>query len=209
MVDVKICGIKDQDILRAAVRAGADYVGFMLVPQSPRAVTLAQTDGLLAQAGLAAGVAVVADPDDALVDAIKFTGFPIIQLHGSESPERVRLIKEGTGAEIWKAVSVRERADLAACAAYTSADKLLIDAKPQDGETMGGGHGVPFDWSILNGWKAPKPWFLAGGLTVDNVADAIAATGATAVDVSSGVERERGVKDAALIEQFITEAKAA
>ena len=209
MTKIKICGLKDHAMLRAASEAGADYLGLMFVPESPRAVSIGQADMLLPATGLATGVAVVADADDHLIDAIRFTGFPIIQLHGNETPERAREIKDRTGMEVWKAIGVREKADLAICAAYDAANHLLIDAKAPEGEKMAGGHGTAFDWSILKDWEAPKPWLLAGGLTPDNVRDAISATGAPGVDVSSGVEGERGVKDVAKIEAFIKAVKAA
>jgi len=209
MTLVKICGLSEPETLRAAARAGADYVGFVFVEKSPRAVTIGQADLLLSETGMSQGVALTSDAGDGLIDAIRFTGFPVIQLHGSETPQRVREVKARTGAEIWKAIGVSDAADLALCASYDAADRFLIDAKPPEGADRTGGHGALFDWSILKDWAAPKPWMLAGGLTPDNVADAIAATGAPGVDVSTGVERERGVKDAALIEQFISAAKGA
>ncbi len=195
--------------MRAAAGAGADWVGFVFVPESPRAVTIGKADLLLAEAGFAQGAALVADADNELIDAIRFTGFPIIQLHGNETPERVAEIKARSDCKIWKAIGVSSCEDLQQADAYTTADRLLIDAKPPDGAGLAGGHGAIFDWSILDGWKAPKPWILAGGLTPDNVAQAIRVTGARAVDVSSGVERVRGVKDEGLIEAFIQAAKEA
>ena len=180
----------------------------MLVPNSPREVTIRQADILLSMTNLASGVAVTADATNDVLDAIRFTGFPIIQLHGSESPQRVSEIKDRTGLEVWKAIGVRDKADLSLCDAYEDADRLLIDAKAPEGEKMAGGHGAAFDWSILKNWEAPKPWFLAGGLNSENVRDAISATGAPGVDVSSGVERERGVKDSGMIEAFVKAVKA-
>jgi len=209
MTFVKICGLSEPETLRAAARASADWIGFMFVEQSPRAVTPAAAASLLFGIGGAQPVAVVSDAGDALISAITDLQFPIIQLHGSETPERVSELKAQTGAEIWKAISIRDKDDLAAASDFKVADGLLIDAKAPEGSDITGGHGHSFDWAILKDWQAPKPWLLAGGLTPDNVQEAIGATGATAVDVSSGVERARGVKDAALIEAFIKAAKVA
>lgn len=208
MTEVKICGLKDQLMLEAAIEAGADYVGFMFVSESPRAITVEQAGILLSRTDTATGVAVVSDANDDLIDAIRITGFPVIQLHGSETPERVREIKHRTGKQVWKAIGVRTRDDLKVCETFAAADLMLIDAKAPEGAAYAGGHGQSFDWSILKNWQAPKPWFLAGGLTPGNVAEAVAATGAPGVDVSSGVERARGVKDAELIKQFISATKA-
>lgn len=208
-VQVKICGIRTHDALHAAVSAGADWIGFNFVPASPRAVTIGEADLLLAETGFATGVALVADADNDLIDAIRFTGFPIIQLHGSETPERVAQIKARTDCKIWKAIGVSAHEDLHMAGAFDAADRLLIDARPPQGAAMKGGHGSAFDWSILDGWDAPKPWILAGGLTPSNIAQAIRVTSARAVDVSSGVERARGVKDGALVEAFIRAVKEA
>ena len=207
MTDVKICGIKTHDTLRVAVSAGVDWVGFVFVGTSPRAVTIGQADLLLSECGLAQGVALVSDADDALIDAIRFTGFPVIQLHGSETPDRVAEIKQRTGCEVWKAIGVSTADDLAMVGTYKAADRLLLDARPPEDADRTGGHGQSFDWSVLKDWTAPKPWILAGGLTPENVADAIRITGAEAVDVSSGVETAPGVKDIGLIEDFIRNAK--
>ena len=207
MTGVKICGLKEPETVRAAANAGADWIGFSLVPASPRAVTIGQADLLLSQTSLAQGVALVSDADDALIDAIRFTGFSILQLHGSETPKRVAEIKARTGAEIWKAIGVSRVDDLTIAAGYEAADRMLIDARPPEGASRTGGHGAAFDWSILENWKAPKPWILAGGLTPANVADAITETCASAVDVSSGVETSPGVKNIGLIDDFIRIAK--
>lgn len=209
MTKVKICGLSEPETLRAAVRAGADWIGFMFVENSPRAVTPAAAASLLLGIGNAVPVAVVSDASADLLDEISELQFPVIQLHGTETPEQVATLKNQTGAEIWKAIGVQTASDLTLCDRYAAADRLLIDAKAPDGADYAGGHGTSFDWSILKDWDAPKPWLLAGGLKPENVKDAIAATGATAVDVSSGVERARGLKDAALIEAFLQAAKVA
>lgn len=207
MTDVKICGIRTHEMLRVAAQAGADWVGFVFVPASPRVVTIGQADLLLAECGLAQGVALVADADDALIDAIRFTGFPVIQLHGAETPDRVSEIKQRTGCEVWKAIGISTPDDLVMAGTYKAADRLLIDARPPKDADRTGGHGQSFDWSVLETWTAPKPWMLAGGLAPDNVVEAIRVTGAKAVDVSSGVETSPGVKDTHLIEDFIRNAK--
>ena len=209
MAEVKICGLSEPETLRAAVEAGADWIGFVFFEKSPRNVTPDRAEALLPQIRGATAVALLADCQDKDIDAAIEAGVAVLQLHGSETPEQVAEIKRRTGAEVWKAVGVSSRADLVRAAAYKAADRLLIDAKPPDGADRTGGHGRVFDWSVLAGWDAPKPWLLAGGLTPGNVADAVRATNAPAVDVSSGVERAPGVKDAALIRAFIEAAKAA
>ena len=193
--------------MRFADRAGADWIGFVFVEASPRAVTTAAAASLLLQLRTSVPVALLADPDDALIEEVALLGISTLQLHGQETPERVAGIKSKTGLEIWKAIGVSAPDDLTRAGGYTAADRLLVDAKPPEGATRTGGHGAAFDWSILKGWTAPKPWILAGGLTPDNVAGAIRTTGADAVDVSSGVETVRGVKSPELISAFITAAR--
>lgn len=206
MTLVKICGLKDPDLVAFAAREGADWIGFMF-PASPRQVTLAAAETLLLSVGKAVPVAVLLDPPDAEVRAVAALGFPVLQMHGQETPERVAEIKATTGAEVWKVLGVREAGDLERAADYTAADRLLLDAKPPEGADRAGGHGTTFDWSLLRDWAAPKPWILAGGLTPQNVAAAIGQTAAPAVDVSSGVERVRGLKDRELVRAFIRAAK--
>ncbi len=207
MTKVKICGLTDPDLVRHAAQEGADWVGFVLVEASPRYVTGAAAANLLLQAGGATPVALLADPDDALVDCVASIGFPVLQLHGQETPHRVAGIKARTGAEIWKAVGVSEIGDLADTRKYEAADRFLIDAKPPEGANRAGGHGRAFDWTILRDWQPIRPWILAGGLTPDNVAEAIHLTCAPAVDVSSGVEGAPGRKDRAKVSAFIRIAK--
>lgn len=206
MTLVKICGLKDPDLVAFAAREGADWIGFMF-PASPRQVTLAAAETLLLSVGKAVPVAVLLDAPDAEVRAVAALGFPVLQLHGSETPERVAEIKAMTGAEVWKVLGVRAVEDLDRAADYAAADRLLLDAKPPEGADRAGGHGAAFDWTLLKGWAAPKPWILAGGLTPENVAAAIGQTAAPAVDVSSGVERIRGLKDRELVRGFIRAAK--
>jgi phosphoribosylanthranilate isomerase len=206
MTQVKICGLKDPDLVAFAAREGADWIGFMF-PVSPRQVTLAAAETLLLSVGKAVPVAVLLDPPDEEVRAVAALGFPVLQLHGQETPGRVVEIKAMTGAEVWKVLGVRTAGDLAQAGDYGAADRLLLDAKPPEGDAQKGGHGAAFDWGLLTGWTAPKPWILAGGLTPANVAEAVRQTGAPAVDVSSGVERIRGLKDRELVRAFIRAAK--
>ncbi|MEQ9436629.1 phosphoribosylanthranilate isomerase [Hyphomonas sp.] len=209
MTRVKICGLTDPDLVRFAASEGADWIGFNFAPGSPRRVTREAAASLLMQVGRARPVALLVDADDAEVDAVVAVGFPVLQLHGAETPERVAAIRKRTGVEVWKVLGVSARPDLDSAGEYTAADLLLIDAKPPEGATRAGGHGQVFDWTILDGWQPPRPWMLAGGLTPDNVAAAIAATGAPAVDVASGVERVRGLKDRELVRAFLRAAKEA
>lgn len=207
MAKVKICGLNDPDSVRRAAEAGADWIGFVFFDRSPRAVTPEAVETLLLSIGNATPVALLVDPDDGLIDRVIRLGIRTLQLHGHEAPERVAEIKARTGAQVWKAAGVSSRADLDALSAYEAADRLLADAKPPKDADRMGGHGRSFDWSVLEGWKPLKPWILAGGLTPYNVTGAIALTGASAVDVSSGVERAPGLKDIDKIEAFIEAAK--
>ncbi len=207
MTKVKICGLKDADMVAFAAGEGADWIGLNFIPLSPRYVALDMAGSLLAAAGAARPVALLADPADDVAGAVAALGFPVIQLHGQETPERVAQLRSMTGLEVWKALGVRTAADLSGAGAFTAADCLLIDAKAPEESGQTGGHGQPFDWAILEGWTPPTPWLLAGGLTPENVARAIGDTGATAVDVSSGVEIRRGIKDKDRIRAFIRAAK--
>jgi len=206
MSKVKICGLTDPDLVAFTAREGADWIGFMF-PVSPRQVTLAAAQTLLLCVGKAVPVAVLLDPPDAQVRAVAALGFPVLQLHGLETPDRVAEIKAMTGAEVWKVLGVGSAEDLRRAGDYDAADGLLLDAKPPQGSAQKGGHGTVFDWAALKGWKAPRPWILAGGLTPENVEGAIAQTGAPGVDVSSGVERVRGLKDRERVRAFIRAAK--
>ncbi len=207
MTGVKICGLRDPDLVRFCAKEGADWIGFVFVEASPRHVTPEAAETLLLGVGRSVPVALLVDADNALIDRVVATGIRVLQLHGRETPQRVADISARTGCEVWKAFGVEAAADLAGAEAYEAADRLLIDAKPPKGADRTGGHGLAFDWSILKGWEAPKPWILAGGLTPENVKDAVAATGAPAVDVSSGVERLRGLKDRELVRAFLRAAK--
>ena len=211
-VKVKICGVRTPAILDAAVAAGADYAGLVVFPRSPRHVPLEDAQNLAAAAkGRLATIAVLVDPDDALIDRVVSMVDPdFIQLHGSESPARVAEIKARASRGIIKAVPVSDSADAARAADYAGiADMILFDAKPFPGDVLPGGNGVPFDWVQLRGFAPSAPFALSGGLNADNVAAAIALTGAGVVDVSSGVETAPGEKDAAMVAAFIAAAKAA
>ena len=212
-VEVKICGLSTPETLDAAIAAGADLVGFVFFPRSPRNVTLEQAAALAARArGKARVVTLVVDADDALLSAIAAEVRPdLIQAHGAETPERIAEITRLTGKPVIKAIRVSGDADIAAAADYsTVASLILYDAKAPEtlGNALPGGNGHAFDWGLLEGGKRPA-FMLAGGLTPENVAEAIRVTGAPVVDVSSGVESAPGIKDIGLIRKFIEAAKAA
>ena len=206
MAQVKICGLSQPGHVAAAVASGARYLGFVFFARSPRAVSPAQARAL--GADLPPGVARVGlfvDPDDALLQTtLQQTPLDLIQLHGGETPARVSAIKALTGLPVMKAVGIAGPEDLAALTDQgLAADMLLVDAKPPRTTTLPGGNGLAFDWRLLVGRRWLRPWMLAGGLTPDNVAQAIRLTGAPAVDVSSGVESAPGIKDSDLIRDFI------
>ncbi len=203
---VKICGLTAADHVAAAVEAGAAYVGFMFFPPSPRNLSVEEAvalgRGVPAQV---TRVAVTVDPDDGLLDALTGAGAAdMIQLHGSETPARVREVRQRTGLPVMKSVGVAVADDLAKIAAYAqAADRLLIDAKAPEDAVLPGGNGLRFDWRLLDGLEIPLPWMLAGGLTPENAAEAVRLTGATELDVSSGVEASPGQKDPAKMRAFI------
>ena len=203
----KICGLSTPEAVEAAVQGGAAYVGFVFFAASPRDVTPARAAELAAPARAAGvqAVAVTVDASDDLLDAITAALAPdLIQLHGGETPERAAAVRSRTGARLIRALRVGEAADLDAAAAYEPvADQLMFDARPPKDARLPGGNGSAFDWSILQGRRFARPWFLAGGLDADNVAAAMAGSGAVQVDVSSGVESAPGVKDPASIRAFM------
>ena len=210
MVRVKICGINDGAAMAAALAAGADMVGLVFFEPSPRHLTYDAAEALAAMArGRAEIVALTVDADDARITAIAARIAPdLIQLHGRESPERVRAVATSTGCRTMKALGVSTAADLAALDAYAgAADFVLLDARPPKGADRPGGHGAVFDWAILDRLDPSLPFMLSGGLTPDNVAEAIRRTRPYAVDVSSGVERSPGEKAPALIEAFVAAAR--
>lgn len=209
---VKICGLKTAEALDAALAGGADYVGLVFFSASPRNVDIATARTLADRTrGKAKVVALLVDPSDELVEEIGSQVRPdIIQLHGSESPERVAAIRLATGRLVMKAIKVETADDAAGALTYADrADLVLFDAKAPKEALLPGGNGVAFDWTLLAGVKDRVSYMLSGGLTPENVAEAIRVTGAKAVDVSSGVERRPGEKDPELIRRFLQAAKRA
>jgi phosphoribosylanthranilate isomerase len=212
-VKVKICGIKTPEALQAALAARADFVGFVFYPPSPRSLVPEVAAELAELArGRAAIVALIVDADDARIDEIVRTVEPdFLQLHGSETPERVAEIARRWGRPVVKAIKVETPADAVRSLDYADvASLILFDAKaPKDlAGALPGGNGLAFDWHLLDAVKDRVPFVLSGGLTPENVGAAIAATGATIVDVSSGVETAPGIKSADLIRRFIDAARA-
>ena len=208
---VKICGLTSPEGIAAAVSAGARYLGFVFFAKSPRHVTPEQAAALAAEVPLGiAKVGLFVNPDDALLQTVLAqVPLDMIQLHGSESPARVTEVRALTGLPVMKAVGVAEPRDLDALWDYgLVADMLLIDAKPPKDAELPGGNGLAFDWRLLAGRQILKPWLLAGGLTPENVSQALRLTRAPGVDVSSGVESAPGVKDPDRIRDFIARATA-
>jgi phosphoribosylanthranilate isomerase len=209
---VKICGLKTEAALEAALAGGADYVGLVFFPPSPRNLSPEAAGPLAAKArGRAGIVALMVDPDDALIDAVVRAVDPdLLQLHGEESPERVAEVRRRWAKPVMKAVKVETAADAEAALAYEGiADLILFDARAPRDATRPGGHGAVFDWRALEDVKDKVAYMLSGGLTPDNVDEAIRLTGARMVDVSSGVEVRPGEKDPELIRRFLWAAKAA
>ncbi len=209
-LSVKICGLSQAEHVAAAVEAGAKYIGFVFFPKSPRNVSLEQARALALEVppGVAK-VALVVNADDAFLDDLTATvPLDMLQLHGSESPERVADIKARYGLPVMKAVGVGDASDLAALDSYGAvADQLLVDTKAPKGADLPGGNGATFDWTLIAGRRWPVPWMLAGGLTQDNVAEAVRVTGARQVDLSSAVETAPGHKDSGLIQSFLAAAR--
>ncbi|MCJ2036020.1 phosphoribosylanthranilate isomerase [Methylobacterium sp. J-068] len=209
-IAIKICGLSTPATLDAALKAGADLVGFVHFPRSPRHVGLEAGRLLSARAkGRSERVVLLVDPDDALVAAAVAALDPDwIQLHGRETPERVAAIRAATGRPVMKAIGIASRADLDAVAAHAArADRILLDAKAPPGADLPGGNGHAFDWALLDDAALPAGYMLSGGLTPETVADALAQTGARAVDVSSGVETRPGEKSPDRIAAFIAAAR--
>lgn len=210
-VAVKICGLTEPAGLAAAIGAGARYLGFVFFAKSPRHLAPQAAAQLAAQVPLGvAKVGLFVDPDDAALDAtLAHMPLDMIQLHGNETPARVAAIKARAGLPVMKAVGLAEPRDLDALWDYgLVADMLLIDAKPPKDAELPGGNGLAFDWRLLAGRQILKPWLLAGGLTPENVAQAVRLTRAPGVDVSSGVESAPGVKDPERVCRFIARATA-
>lgn len=209
-VIAKICGINDETAMRTAIEAGARFVGLVFYPPSPRALTpdTAATLAALVPAGVTK-VGLFVDPDDALLDAV-LTKIPLdlIQLHGDETPDRCLDIRESTELPVMKVIKVANAADIEATRDYAGAvDWLMFDAKAPKEMTnaLPGGNALSFDWTLLSAHEWPVPWMLAGGLNTDNVTEAVLSSGATIVDVSSGVEAAPGRKDPDRIRAFLEE----
>jgi phosphoribosylanthranilate isomerase len=208
---VKICGLSTPETLDAALQAGADMVGFVFFPPSPRHIGLEAARDLGQRArGRAVKVALTVDADDAALANIVETLRPdILQLHGRETVARLRDIKQGFGLPVMKAIAVETPADLVPLPGYAAvADRILFDARAPRGATRPGGLGAAFDWHLLENFELAIPFMVSGGLTRENVAAAVGLTRAGGVDVSSGVERAPGVKDPGMIEAFIRTARA-
>ena len=206
MTTAKICGLSTPETVAAALAAGASHIGFVFFDKSPRLVRPDDAARLAAPArGRVKITAVMVDPDDAALERVVSALQPdLIQLHGKETPSRAAEIGVRAGAGVIKALSVSDASDVEAAKAYEGvAEHLMFDAKPPKGAALPGGVGARFDWTLLKDRRFVRPWFLAGGLDSWNVAEAISQSGAPKVDVSSGVERGAGVKDAALITAFL------
>ncbi len=205
-MNIKICGLRDVANIKAATNAGARYIGLVFFEKSPRNVSLEQAAELaLSVPEGVAKVALTVNATNAFFDElVRMVPLDMLQLHGAETPERVTEVKQRYGLPVMKAVGVADAADLDAISEYEAvADQILVETKAPKNADRPGGNGQTFDWSLIAGRQWKKPWMLAGGLTIENVADAISQTGATQVDLSSGVESSPGVKDAGLIKAFI------
>lgn len=208
-LEVKICGLTDPDSVALARAAGADYVGFVFYPPSPRAIEVARAVDLAAVVEPPTrSVGLFVDPDDAELDAVlRHVPLDFVQLHGDETPERVAAIGLKTGCGTIKALRVEGADDLRPLPAYAEvADIVLFDAKPPRDAAWPGGHGLPFDWHLLEDLRLARPWALAGGLKPDNLAAAVRLLRPPIVDVSSGVESAPGVKDPHKLRAFLAEA---
>jgi phosphoribosylanthranilate isomerase len=205
MVRIKICGINSPAAIDAAVGGGADWLGFVFFPPSPRYVTASYARELAARhPDGPPRVGLFVDPTDAMIaEVLAEVDLDILQIHGMEA--EVPRLRTRFGRPIWRAAGIAVPADLPR--GLGGADALLLDAKPPPGATRPGGNAERFDWTLTKTWRAPGPWVLAGGLDPNNVATAILLSGANAIDVSSGVERAKGVKDPDLIRAFIDNAR--
>jgi phosphoribosylanthranilate isomerase len=206
---IKICGIRDTAALDAAIKANAEHAGFNFYPPSPRFLAPRDAAALGARAaGRIGKVGVFVDADDAaILDAITAAGLDALQLHGSETPSRAAQVRSQFGLPVWKALAVASADDVRRAVSYSgAADFILFDAKTPKG-TLPGGMGLAFDWSLVAHWKGPLMWGLAGGLSPDNIAEAVRRTGAPLVDTSSGVESAPGVKDVDRIAAFCKAAR--
>jgi phosphoribosylanthranilate isomerase len=208
---VKVCGINTIQALDAAIDARADFIGLVFFAKSPRNVIADQAGMLAARAsGRVTTVGLFVDPEpDFLAGVLNRVRLDRIQLHGRETPAEAAAIAARHGIPVWKALGVKKREDLAAADRYAgAAERVLFDAKPPEGAALPGGNGLRIDWAVLRGVRPALPWMLAGGLDPDNVAEALAMTGAPALDASSGLESAPGVKDPARIRAYCAAARA-
>ncbi len=206
---VKICGLSREDDIKAAVEAGADYVGFVFFPPSPRNLPLSRAERLAGLTGSARKTALTVNAGDKEFERIiAAVGPDLLQLHGRETPRRAAEIRKKFGLPVMKSVGIRGRGDLEAAVGYAGfVDRFLIDARPGPDSRLPGGNGVAFDWRVLEEWRPPAPWMLAGGLNAGNVREALDVTGARQVDVSSGVETAPGKKSPERIAAFVRAAR--
>jgi phosphoribosylanthranilate isomerase len=208
-VQIKICGIREESALEAVIEANADFAGFIFHEPSPRNLTIAKASALTKQAGgRIKRVGLMVNPDDAFLEALSRTvSLDAVQLQGSESPERVRQIRDKLGGQVWKAIAIATKEDILRSEAYADvADFILFDAKTPPG-ALPGGMGLRFDWTLLDGIDIALPWGLAGGLDASNVAEAVRLTHAPLVDVCSGTEAAPGIKDVDKITAFCKAAR--
>ena len=209
MTQAKICGINSRDAMRESIEGGADFVGLVFYPRSPRAVTAIEAAQLVhgipdhvSKVGLFVDLG-----DDMMTAILSQVSLDLLQLHGAETPARVQEIRQLTNIPVMKAIRVATECDITEANSYVDvADRILFDAKapPDMKGALPGGNAVTFDWNLLAGRKWPCPWMLSGGLHAGNVAAAIATSGTPSVDVSSGVESSPGIKDSARIREFLT-----
>ncbi len=205
-IDVKICGLSTPETIDAAITGGATYVGLMFFAKSPRNVAIGRAAALVKDLPAhVKAVGVFVDPEPAFLDEVRRqVTLQVIQLHGDERPAFVSQIAQKHGLEVWKVIPVKTANDLRLAQKYRgAAHRILYDAKTPKGADLPGGMGLRFDWGLLQGLSHPMPWGLAGGLHAGNVAEAVRATGATLVDVSSGVESKTGIKDVDKIVAFL------
>ena len=211
-MDIKICGLSTPETVNAALDGGASHIGFIFFPKSPRNVS-AEAASALRQAvrGRAQVVVVTVNADDDALDTIVATVEPdVLQLHGSETPERVSAVKARYGLPVMKALSISTADDLVRAQSFAGvADRLLFDAKPPRGAELPGGNGITFDWSLLHGLDGSLPYMLSGGLNASNVGDALARVRPSGLDISSGVESAPGIKDVARIDAFFAAIRSA
>lgn len=213
MAGVKICGVTTPEVVDACVAAGAAYVGFVFYPPSPRSIvpSIARDLARRLPTGVRAVGLFVEPADEDLRDVLATVPLDMIQLHGNETPARVREVRDSVSMPVMKAIRIADAADVETADQYADCcDMLLFDARaPANVAALPGGNGLSFDWSLIQGRQWPLPWLLSGGLTPETVADAVAATGASGVDVSSGVEDRPGRKNIEMIAAFIENAKRA